>query len=57
MDQVVATAQRHGIASGTHASDPSVLKGWHHKGMRMLLAGSDTRFLQAGAKQMLDGLK
>lgn len=57
MDQVVAVAQRHGITSGTHASDPSVLKGWQHKGMRMLLAGSDTRFLQAGAKQMLDGLK
>jgi 2-keto-3-deoxy-L-rhamnonate aldolase RhmA len=57
MDAVIAAAQRHGIASGTHASDPTVLKGWQQKGMQMLLAGSDLRFVQAGAKQMLDGLK
>jgi 2-keto-3-deoxy-L-rhamnonate aldolase RhmA len=57
MDTVVAAAKRHGISSGTHASDPAILKQWQHKGMQMMLCGSDLRFLQHGAKAMLDGLR
>lgn len=57
MDAVIAAAQRHGITSGTHASDPQVLKGWQAKGMHMLLAGSDLRFLQTGAKAVVDALR
>lgn len=57
MDQVVAAGKRHGVATGTHASDPAVLKSWHAKGMNMMLCGSDLRFLQSGAKTMLAALR
>ena len=57
MDQVVVAGQRHGVTTGTHASDPAILKGWHAKGMNMMLCGSDLRFLQHGAKAMLAGLR
>lgn len=57
MDAVVATGKRHGIATGTHASDPAILAKWHAKGMQMMLCGSDLRFFQQGAKMMLDGLR
>jgi 2-keto-3-deoxy-L-rhamnonate aldolase RhmA len=57
MDQVVAAGQRHGVTTGTHAGDPAILKGWHTKGMNMMLCGSDLRFLQSGAKAMLAGLR
>jgi len=57
MDQVIAAGQRHGVTTGTHASDPAILKGWHAKGMNMMLCGSDLRFLQNGAKAMLAGLR
>jgi 2-dehydro-3-deoxyglucarate aldolase/4-hydroxy-2-oxoheptanedioate aldolase len=56
MDKVVAAGKRHGIATGSHASDPAVLRGWRHKGMQMMLCGSDLRFLSSGAKAMLAGL-
>ena len=56
MDQVVAAGKRHGVTTGTHAGDPAILKGWHAKGMNMMLCGSDLRFLQSGAKAMLAGL-
>jgi 2-keto-3-deoxy-L-rhamnonate aldolase RhmA len=45
------------VTTGTHASDPAILKGWHAKGMNMMLCGSDLRFLQNGAKAMLAGLR
>jgi 2-keto-3-deoxy-L-rhamnonate aldolase RhmA len=57
MDQVVDAGKRHSITTGTHASDPAILKGWHAKGMNMMLCGSDLRFLQTGAKAMLAGLR
>jgi 2-keto-3-deoxy-L-rhamnonate aldolase RhmA len=57
MDQVVAAGQRHGVTTGTHASDPAILKNWHAKGMNMMLCGSDLRFVQNGAKAMLAGLR
>ena len=56
MDTVVAAGKRHGVVTGSHASDPAVLRGWRDKGMQMMLCGSDLRFLSSGAKAMLAGL-
>jgi 2-keto-3-deoxy-L-rhamnonate aldolase RhmA len=56
MDQVVAAGKRHQVATGTHASDPAVLRAWRDKGMQMMLCASELRFLSSGAKAMLDGL-
>ncbi|MFQ3681470.1 HpcH/HpaI aldolase family protein [Roseiflexus sp.] len=51
--QVLAAAQRAGVACGIHSSDPHQVALWKQRGMTMLMSGSDTQFFNAGAHQAL----
>lgn len=55
--QVLAAAQRAGVACGIHSSDPHQVAVWKQRGMTMLMSGSDTQFFSAGARQALSTMR
>ncbi len=57
IDKVVAAAKRHGVASGIHIADPSVILKWHERGMTLLGCNTDLGFFAAGANKTLATLK
>lgn len=56
-ERVVAACQRHGIHSGTHVGDLSLLRAWMGKGMRIICYSTDLNFLLNGAKSGLKVLR
>ncbi len=55
--QVLAAAQRAGVACGIHSSNPDQVAVWKQRGMTMLMSGSDTQFFNAGAHQALHAMR
>src|SRR4030095_4787102 len=57
IQQVVDSAKRNGIASGTHTGESAVVVDWYKRGMTILTCNSDLGFFKAGAQQTLDALR
>ncbi len=57
IEQVLAAAQRAGVACGIHSSDPQQVARWKQRGMTMLLSGSDAQFFSAGARHTLSVMR
>lgn len=54
---IVARAQSYGVKAGIHNGRPDVAAARIAAGYRFVTLGSDARFLAAGSKEMLDGMK
>jgi len=57
MEQVVAAAARHGVASGIHIRDLEALRAWRAKGMRCLMYSNEVGLLRQAAEQAAKALR
>lgn len=57
IDKVIATCQRHGLASGNHIGDLEALKGWIRKGMRLIAYSTEVNFIIKTAQAAIRELR
>jgi 2-keto-3-deoxy-L-rhamnonate aldolase RhmA len=57
MDRVVQTAARHGVATGMHARNSSLVRTWRDKGMRFLMCDTDLGLLQRATEDLIKTLR
>lgn len=54
--EILAACRRHGVVAGIHCAGWETAARWRDAGYRMLNVDSDSRFITAGARAVLDGL-
>lgn len=57
IEQVIASAARHGVTSAIHIRDMAQLKHWMGRGMRMITCSTEIDFMLGAAKAALEELR
>jgi len=57
IEKVVASAKKHGKASGIHIGSVDAVRKWKEKGMTVLACSTDINFQYSAAKATLEGMK
>jgi 2-keto-3-deoxy-L-rhamnonate aldolase RhmA len=57
IEKVVASAKKHGKASGIHIGSVDAVRKWREKGMTVLACSTDINFQYSAAKSTLEGMK
>jgi 2-dehydro-3-deoxyglucarate aldolase/4-hydroxy-2-oxoheptanedioate aldolase len=57
IQKVMASAHRHGVATGIHLRDVNELRLWQERGMRMLVCATEMNFILDGARAAVKTLR